>query len=249
MLIVGNVIEELEVVNSTNTYLIEKSRRTQCFEGRVVYAHCQTEGRGQRGNSWLAQPGENVLCSVLLKPTFLNGTNFFLLSKAVAIAVRKTIVKYCPNELVEIKWPNDIYLNKKKVSGILIENQFKGEVLKQAVVGVGINVNQTAFIGKYKATSICLETAQSIVPKDVLLTLLKELDFLYLELKKGEIENIENTYLRNMLNYNNEAFYSDKAGKVFKGKIINIENTGILKVEINEKVKQFTFKEIKLLKC
>ncbi len=249
MLVVGNVIEELDVVNSTNSYLIDKCKENHCFEGHVVFAHYQTDGRGQRGNSWLAQPSENVLCSVLLHPVFLNGSNFFLLSKAVAIAVRRTIVKFCPNELVEIKWPNDIYLNNKKVSGILIENQFKGEVLKQAVIGVGINVNQTAFADVLRATSIRLEMSQLVSPKDVLLAFLKELDYLYLQLKKGEVHKIEENYLSNLLNYKAKASYKNKSRGVFKGEIIDVENTGILKMEINNEVQQFTFKEIEFLNC
>ncbi len=245
MLVFGHTIEELELVASTNDYLLDKSRKQRLFEGEVVFTHFQTKGRGQRENSWEALPGQNLLFSVFTLPTFLLGDNFFLLSKVVALALKEVVEEICINDNVEIKWPNDIYVNKKKIGGILIENQFKGNLIKQAVIGIGLNVNQTAFETN-NAISLKLLTSKQFEIKKVLELVLQRLEYFYLSLKWGKNKEIESLYLEGLMNLNIEANYLVDSSSV-KGIIKQVKNNGVLEIEINKETKCFQFKEIRFL--
>lgn len=245
MLVFGHTITELDVVDSTNDYLIEKSKNETVFEGEVILAHYQTSGRGQRASIWESLPGENLMCSIFALPNFLNGDNFFLLSKVVAIAVKEVVEEICKNELVEVKWPNDIYVNRKKIGGILIENQFKGSSIKQAVIGIGLNVNQTNFENT-KATSLRLLIKEQLKVQDVLLLVLQRLEYFYLNLKWGKSQELEENYINSLMNYNRLSSYKIEENLV-KGIIKNVRNNGLLDIEINQKIKHFQFKEIKFI--
>lgn len=245
MLVFGHTIEELEVVDSTNSYLIEKSKEQRVYEGEVVLAHYQTSGRGQRTSVWESAPGENLMCSILAFPTFLNGNNFFLISKAIAIAVKIVVSSKCPNELVEVKWPNDIYVNKRKIGGILIENQYKGSQIKQAVIGVGLNINQTNFENE-KATSLKLLTQKQFLIKDILIELLQEFEKQYFSLKWGTTEDLEELYLENLMNYQIEKTYRVGEEEI-KGIIESVQNNGTLFLKTKGEIRSFQFKEIEYL--
>lgn len=243
MLVFGHTIEELDVVDSTNDYLLEKAKKERIFEGEVVLAHYQTNGRGQRESSWDSNPGENLMCSIYALPTFLNGDNFFLLSKAIALAVKEVLEEICLEELVEVKWPNDIYVNQKKIGGILIENQFKGNSIKQSVIGVGLNVNQTNF-EHVNATSIKLLTTEDYSVKDILNLILQRLEYFYLNLKWGKSKELEVNYLKSLMNFNKFEDYFSEENNNFKGTIKDVENNGLLKMEIQGEISSFQFKEI-----
>lgn len=109
----------------------------------LVRAQSQTAGRGQRGNSWEAEPGKNLTMSVVLRPGWLRPAEQFVLSEAVALAVADTLIHY--GIPARVKWPNDIYVGDQKICGILIEHAIGGTAILHSVCGVGINVNQTDF--------------------------------------------------------------------------------------------------------
>lgn len=242
MLVFGHTIEELEVVDSTNTYLINKSKEQRVYEGEVVLAHYQTKGRGQRASEWESAPGENLMCSIFTLPTFLNGNNFFLISKAIAVAVKKVVSSKCLTDQVEVKWPNDIYVNKKKIGGILIENQYKGNHLKQSVIGLGLNVNQTNFENS-RATSLRLLTQKEHSVKTILLAILQELENIYFEIKLGNYSMLNELYLEDLMNYGVEKSYRVEKKKI-RGTIKNVQNNGTLVLESKRELKYFQFKEI-----
>ena len=105
-----------------------------------IYAGYQTAGRGQTGNSWESEEGKNLLCSILLPPD----KNLYFLNIAVSVAVCRAVTGYgLPVTGLTIKWPNDIYWNDKKVSGILVENAIIGNEITYSIAGIGLNVNQT----------------------------------------------------------------------------------------------------------
>ncbi len=242
MLVFGNNIIELDVVDSTNSYLLEKSKENDCFEGDVVYTHFQSEGRGQRDTNWVSNPGENLMFSVFVRPSFLSATNFFLISKLIAIAVHHEVSRICKDALVEVKWPNDIYVNKKKIGGILIENQFKGSIINQSVIGVGLNINQTNFEG-LNATSLKLESLCDFDVKTVMLKILQQFEKLYFLIQRGDFSEVEAKYTEALMNYNQIATYIVR-NDTCKGTIINVRNNGLLELEINKSIEYFQFKEI-----
>jgi BirA family biotin operon repressor/biotin-[acetyl-CoA-carboxylase] ligase len=108
------------------------------------FAIDQTEGKGQRGKNWVSNPGENITFSVVIRPQQCFQKNFFLFNAFITLVCRDFISRILQMD-VQIKWPNDLFINDRKAGGILIENRFLGENWKWAIVGIGINVNQTQF--------------------------------------------------------------------------------------------------------
>lgn len=138
------MLKILQQTDSTNNYAMQLIRNGTAKHAMAVAALEQTAGKGQRGKSWLAQPGKNIALSVIIKTDNLKPAQQFLLSMAVAMAAYEFIKKYAGAEIA-IKWPNDLYWRNKKAGGILIENVYNGSKWKWAVAGIGINVNQTSF--------------------------------------------------------------------------------------------------------
>ena len=134
----------LPEVSSTNTRMRETM--PDAPSGTVLAARSQTAGRGQRGNSWEAEPGCNLTFSVLLRPEGVEAATQYAVSEAVAVAVTdvpRPLVPY-PDDIA-IKWPNDIYYGDRKICGILIENTLSGKNIERSIAGVGLNVNQRVF--------------------------------------------------------------------------------------------------------
>lgn len=132
-------------VSSTNTYMAQYA--AEMTHGSVVAAHCQTAGRGQRGNTWESQPGMNATFSMMLLPDAVAAREQFLVSEAVAVGVAVTLQEYLGDGVeVCVKWPNDIYVADRKICGILIENVLSGPTIARSIAGIGINVNQREFL-------------------------------------------------------------------------------------------------------
>lgn len=131
----------LNDVASTNTFL--KNLAGSLPGGTVVYTHNQTAGRGQKGNSWEAEPGKNITMSMLIKQPAVKALEQFYISEAVAVAIATALNRYTPGFVV--KWPNDIYHKDRKACGILIEHTLAGGGIAHSILGAGININQTEF--------------------------------------------------------------------------------------------------------
>ena len=132
----------LEQVESTNTYLLAMAYELP--SGTVVYTPCQTAGRGQKGNRWLAQPGMNATFSYLYKPASIVAREQFCISEAAALAVAG-VLNELTGEPITVKWPNDIYHGDCKICGMLIESSLDERRVGHSVIGIGINVNQCEF--------------------------------------------------------------------------------------------------------
>lgn len=131
-----------DTLPSTSSYLAGIA--ADAPHGTVVMAREQTAGRGQRGNSWEAEPGCNITLSLLLRPEGLHPARQFVISQAVSLAIAD-LVSHFVAAPVSIKWPNDIYVDDRKICGILIENTITGTSIDRTIVGIGLNVNQTEF--------------------------------------------------------------------------------------------------------
>jgi BirA family biotin operon repressor/biotin-[acetyl-CoA-carboxylase] ligase len=141
---IGEPFITLSEVDSTNNYAMARIAEAPVAHGTTWFAWKQTAGKGQRGHRWMSAAGENILMSIVLKPSGLQASNQFYLSAVVALALHDLIKKYAPDQ-AKIKWSNDIYLDDKKAGGILIENILRGNEWHYAVVGIGLNVNQETF--------------------------------------------------------------------------------------------------------
>ena len=141
---IGQNFQILSRVDSTNNYAMAQVQKGAAQHGDTWFALEQTAGRGRRNRTWTTTPGENIVLTTVLTPRELLPTDQFTLSVAVALACYDLLAGFIP-EKISIKWPNDLYWNDRKAGGILIENVLHGSHWSHAVVGIGINVNETHF--------------------------------------------------------------------------------------------------------
>ena len=138
------VFTVLDTVDSTNNYAMGRINAALAKHGMAWFARYQTAGKGQRGKTWKTEKDKNIAISIVLEPERLQLNNQFHLSAAIALTCFEFFSRYAGDE-TKIKWPNDLYWRDRKAGGILIENILQGKAWKWAVVGIGINVNQTVF--------------------------------------------------------------------------------------------------------
>lgn len=147
----------LDSIDSTNSEALR--RLPELPGGTVLAAREQTAGRGQRGNTWFTEPGKNLTFSLVLKDLPISAPDAprlnYLTSVAVASYLESRGVK------ADIKWPNDIYVEGRKICGMLLENTLAGNSLAASVIGIGINVNQRDFPQLANATSMALQTGRT----------------------------------------------------------------------------------------
>lgn len=240
-LFIGRDIIKVDEIDSTNSYLDRLSDKKPIEDGTVLSAKHQLNGKGQANNNWESNNGENLLLSIYLKPFFLAVTENFYLNICTSLAIADYLVsKKMPN--IYIKWPNDILVNNKKISGILIKNQIRSNVFSNSIIGIGININQLQFITTKKATSLSIEKNKTYNLNNELNEFLYFFENRYLSLKKRELSIAKKEYIENL--YPISKFRIKD--KTFSGKIIGISPQGKLLVEKRKKVKKYEFGEIHL---
>ena len=246
-LFVGHNLITLKEVDSTNTFLKDAvSKSTPLMDGTVIMADRQFAGRGQSANSWQSEAGKNLTFSILLNPSFLPVESQFDLNKAISIALNDVLTKYI-GAGVYIKWPNDIYINSKKVGGVLIENIIQGTKIKHAIIGIGLNVNQVNFADNLKnVTSLKQELHQDYHLMGLLGEICSAVEARYLQLKSGSLKKINEEYL-NRLYLKGEIASFKFNGSIEKGKIIGITEIGQLILETEGQIKYFNNKEIEFI--
>ena len=219
----------IDEVESTQSYLIELSNKTELQEGVVINALSQFKGVGQFENKWESENGKNLTFSLLLKPLFLNPCDQFLLTQVLSLAISDFLLTQT-NKTVSIKWPNDIYIDKNKICGILVKNQLFGSVFEHAFCGIGLNVNQEKFPPLPNPTSLIIETGKEFDLENVLQQVLKHIDFRYTQLKQGKIELLQQDYMKRLLYNGVFAKYIYK-GEEVEAKIIDVNDFGHLLLE------------------
>ena len=147
-----NIIK-LDAIDSTNNYLKKIILNEDINDYTVVTAKFQTQGKGQLGTEWESEHSKNLICSVYKKEINIKVQDQFVISALVSLALIKTLRKVNLSNM-HIKWPNDIMSDNKKICGILIENIVKQNHIKDTVIGIGLNVNQTIFNNLPNAASI-----------------------------------------------------------------------------------------------
>ncbi|MFT7614301.1 MAG: BirA family biotin operon repressor/biotin-[acetyl-CoA-carboxylase] ligase, partial [Parvicellaceae bacterium] len=165
-LFIGQKKIVLPSVDSTNNFAANLIKETNVVDGTVILSEKQTNGRGQSGNSWQSAYGDNITCSYILRPKFLDIEEQFYISIITSLAIISTLKSYGIEP--KIKWPNDILVGSRKIAGILIENSISGKTLNHSIIGVGLNVNQTSFDLGISATSIANVTGQIQIKETVL---------------------------------------------------------------------------------
>lgn len=233
-LFIGKVLIELDETESTNEVAKELIAKAKPIEGTAIIAQYQTNGKGQYHRTWLSAKGKNMTLSIILKPFFLPVSRVFALNMMISLAI-VDLLKQFNIENIQIKWPNDILADKKKICGILIENTLRSSALATSVVGVGLNVNENEFDEelKNKAGSMKLMKGENFELIEVRELLFAAIEARYLKLKAGA--DFTQEYLNNIEGYNAlSRFWIEKESKIVQASIISIEQSGSLVLRMNK---------------
>lgn len=228
-LFIGKNIIFLPETDSTNSYAMDLLKNVNLPEGTVVHTMSQTNGKGQRGAVWNADPQRNLTASIILKPTFLSIQKQFFLYQVAALACHDALsqILYGSQIDIKIKWPNDILINDKKVSGILTENVIQQDQVVNSVVGIGLNVNQLLFNSDIRATSLKLITGRDFEIKDILEILCCHFERYYLALRSAQFSSLTSGYLQRLYGLNEYRNFEIR-GKVCNFKVKGLGETGLL---------------------
>lgn len=227
---------------STNRSLLLEAKTADCSEGCVYVSDFQSKGAGLGANVWHAEPGKNLLASFLLKPA-LKPVEQFMLSKVVCLSLLDVLCRYVAD--VTIKWPNDIWIGKRKVAGVLIENSLLGAHLQYSVVGIGLNVNQCTFPDEIpNPVSLASILGFSLDVHALLDEVLHAFSLRYDQLYSTDFQTLNNNYLRCLYQYRAWAFYQS-GQQVFRAMIVGVDEIGRLKVVLSDGTQRsFFLKEI-----
>lgn len=241
----GDVIIELTDIDSTNNYAMHLLNEGMAEHGVVIRADFQTAGKGQLGNLWLADESKNLLMSVILDTSDFKLDQQFYLNAATSLAVAEVLMSNFELRDVCVKWPNDIYAGKKKIAGILIENNIRGTVWTNAILGIGLNVNQVRFPDLNEATSIKKEIHKNVKISQVMRLVLKELDK-YLALLVVNPNGVLSSYNKILMDMGKIIFFK-RNFELEKGLLKGVNSQGLLEVECGKVTKLFKHKEIQLI--
>lgn len=237
----------LDSTDSTNEEV--RRRISEIDNLSVVSAFRQTAGRGQRGNKWSSEEGQNLMFSIALKfERDFSVHNQFRLSQVTAISVVELLSRHGIS--ARIKWPNDIYAGNDKICGILVENSIRDGRLSYSIIGIGLNVNQKNFdVSLPNPTSMSMETGKRYDMKAIL----EEFMDIFSD-KFPLIYDEENLY--------DNAYHSllfrrgittrfkdmDGSGNEFEGQILGVNAIGQLRIELTDGIiREFSFKEVSFI--
>jgi BirA family biotin operon repressor/biotin-[acetyl-CoA-carboxylase] ligase len=215
-------------VTSTNDVAWEHIRRGAA-EGTVITADFQTQGRGRRGRSWLAPPGTALLWSVILWPQTAASRTFWL-TAAAAVATARAI-RGVTGLWARLKWPNDVWVDERKVGGLLTETEAQGDVIPRAVVGIGLNLNQTAadFPAELAgpATSLRMAVGRPVDRAAFQEALESEFDAQYALFRQGEDAALLAAWREVDLTCGRPVWVQG-AGQTWTGTALHVDETGTL---------------------
>lgn len=205
-------------------------------EGTAVFAEEQTAGRGRMGRQWHSPPRRNLLMSVILRPALsADQANYLTVTSSVAVA--QALRENLPLQ-ARIRWPNDVTVKERKISGILVE----GRTLATGaafVLGIGINVNMLPehFPPELRgiATSLAIETGAPISRVEVARWVLASLDRWYRDLRFGDYGRIARCW-RRLSSTLGERVVLVENGREFRGRVLDLSMEDGLVVRLDEGV-------------
>lgn len=211
-----------ETLASTNDYALDMIAHRKAAEGMVIMAVNQEKGKGLENNKWESEPGKNLTISIIIQPETLIPARQFMLNKITSLAVRDFVLAQLPQQQVYVKWPNDVYIENKKVAGILINNTIEGNKITWSVVGIGVNINQTVFRSNAPNPVSLKQISRNDHPLDVCLQeLCDAFEKRYTQLSDGKSAIVDNDYLQALYRFGTLSHF------ICKGKEIEAEITGI----------------------
>lgn len=223
----GHRIIHLDSIDSTNNYTAKVFKSAEVPPGSVIMADIQTNGRGQREKTWQSGAYENLTFSLTADIKLWKINTLIDLNRLIALSLHSFFLELGLKP--EIKWPNDIMINDRKVCGILIENFFK-QGSPKSVIGIGINVNQKEF-DFHRATSISEETGQHFIPKELLYQFINALNNIFDSLPISDSKMIHMNYDRLLWKKNIPHEFTKVNNERFTGEIIGTSQGGELLID------------------
>ncbi len=221
------IVDETVSTNAlAKTLLKDKEQPVPFF----VQAGFQTGGRGQYTKTWESNAKDNLLLSLVLKPKNISIDNQFAISKTVAVSVLEVLQPDVPN--VSIKWPNDIYVGNRKIAGILIENIILGANIEHCVIGIGLNVNQTAF-SKDLPNPVSLK---QILSQSLSINAIRDKIIEAILTKIKDANASDSVYLKHLYRKGEQTRFKASDGSVFTGTILGVNTIGQLVLSLEGKL-------------
>ena len=240
----GFKVREYEELDSTNT---EAARlpMEELEDRMVILTRRQHAGRGQVGNRWESEPGRNLSLTLVLRPENLPAAEQFAVSMAVALGTRDFVARHV--EGCSVKWPNDIYVGERKISGILIEHTILGDRVGLSLCGVGVNVNQRRFVSDApNPVSLWQLTGRELPLDEALGELLACVDGWYRRV--GEYAALEREFLRRLYRREGVYWWESDAGERFEAAVRGVDEYGRLVLADTAGVERvYGFKEVRYL--
>ncbi len=227
--------------DSTNRWLRDNQQpATDIQQPIVVWADYQTAGRGQGTNSWESERGQNLLFSMLFQPRNIPVRRQFTISMAISLAIVDALGRQIGD--VSIKWPNDIYWRNAKIAGILIEHRLQGSVIRDSIIGVGLNVNQRQFRSDAPNPVSLWQIHGQLTDRASLLNDILQRFTYYIN-----HDDLRQQYLS--LLYRRKGFhpYCDSEG-AFMGELVDVEDDGHLLLQKEDgRQSRYAFKEVQFI--
>ena len=232
---------KLDATDSTNDYLRQMMLVNKLTTPTVVWSLFQKKGKGQRGQVWTSQAGENLTFSLYIPNLSRYADQLFSINKIVSVCLAEWLLSFQISN-ISVKWPNDILSGDKKLAGILVESSVQKSTAKSIIIGMGINVNQIQFPQLPNATSMRLCTAKTYDLNTLLMSVVpKIIEGLTLPGKDWD-----DAYQQSLYGLNQKRrFVSGK--HEFEGVIrsVSLEGKLIIETEIGEKL--FDVKELQFV--
>lgn len=229
---------------STNTFVAEHA--ATMASGTLVAADAQTAGRGQRGNHWEATPGLNLTFTLLHRPENFPAREQFYLSEAVSVAICEAI-EQATGVPCQVKWPNDIYADGRKLCGILISHALQGSLIEHTIIGAGINVNQTEFLSDApNPVSLAQLTGRTFELEPLLKRVAAGIEA---ELRFADgYEALHKRYMSRLWRGDGAPYpyYDVQSGERFNASVYAIEPLGhlVLRQHPDGRLRRYAFKEV-----
>ncbi len=277
---------ELDETDSTNNFL-KGYRPLTPVDVTLVTAEHQSAGRGQAGNSWESERSQNLLFSLLLTACPVPSSQLFSISEAIALAIREAIIDEITRHSsfdtrhssfdirhssfdarhssfdirhsspVTVKWPNDIYVDNRKIAGILIENDLQGSSVSRSIIGCGVNVNQDSFRFPTLAPATNDGEKRSPTPislfqllghtterRFVLESIMEHFMHHYADLQRGAFDDIHTRYHAALYRSSGLHPFRDADGP-FRASIEGVAPTGhLLLRDTDQRLRRYAFKEV-----
>ena len=230
-------------LDSTNNYASKIAKLPETSNGTAISADFQSEGRGQRGTTWESASHHGYLVSFVFYPK-LQASEVFYFSKFIAVCLHRTL-NHFGLEKVQIKWPNDVYVDSKKIAGILIENTWSDQELQFSIAGIGLNI-QTPNKAAFQSTGLIDHL--SVVPtlSEYVHAFQKSIHQHWQWIEQKEFHKIDEHYHAHLFKLQQLSSFVSADDEHFEGKIQRVDSDGALIIQDEqEQQRKFYLKEIK----